>query len=178
MRNLFSAVILAAGLIFAVCNWADAEESITPPRTKTVALDPKLLPPPCPGDVCIIRQSQGGYTHKFIELAQEIKAKNKRLEIRGACVSACTILADLARPNVCVSESVVIAIHQGKIVPKEGEEAKRIPLEYSDDLDVWIANKGGQPTHGFILMFYDEAKEYWPTCNMLQSKTQETGLTR
>ena len=119
------------------------------------------------GNPCVIRENDGGYVPDFEHATRQIKARGRRLVIDGPCRSACTLMADQARPNVCVTERASLHFHQGfswTDPTRPQSEATRSPLRYSPDIAAWIADKGGQPLHGWLDMSAEEARRFFPAC--------------
>lgn len=109
-------------------------------------------------DPCILTQSNGGRIIDFEDAADEIKGgARSKLVIDGYCASACMVLADRARPRVCITGRAVFAFHKTN---------KHYPIPLRSDLDGWINRRGGYPeftgTPG--IMSYESAQKFWPTC--------------
>jgi hypothetical protein len=120
-------------------------------------------PPPCNDNPCVIEHDGGGSIVQYEKLAVRLVRTKERLEIAGPCFSACTILADHARPFVCIRPGAEFHIHQAMMSggPLAG---LRTPVRYSTDLHAWIENRGGQPTVGWLSMDYVTALLFWPAC--------------
>jgi hypothetical protein len=125
-------------------------------------------PPGCNKDPCVIQHDGGGFVEKYEHLAWRLKQTGWKLSIDGECYSACVILADKARPNVCLTHKARFFIHQTKGEEKRpnGEyEPVRRPYEgYSEDINEWIEFNGGQPITGWLYMEFLEARKFWPAC--------------
>ena len=69
-----------------------------------------------PGDVrvsdkapIVIRNDDGGNVTGYIARREQLAKSGRRVEIRGYCASACTMLTTL--PNACLGPKLVIAFH-------------------------------------------------------------------
>ncbi len=141
---------LSAGLILLVITFAAA-----PARAQT---------PECNDNPCVITRNGGGSVVAFEKLAARLVRTRERLEIVGPCYSACTMLADQARPFVCIREGAEFHIHQSMMFGPGPENGLRAPVRYSPDLDAYINNRGGQPTVGWLSIPYQTALLFWPAC--------------
>jgi hypothetical protein len=155
---LFGALAAAVlGLVLAIASDAKA--------------GPLGFPPACNVNPCVIKEDNGGYIRQFEELADRIKATRWIIKVDGECYSACTLLMDRARPYVCITSNARLFIHKGSKPPMDpwpgdpNPQPVRFDVEYSDDLDAWISDNGGQPGKGgWLYMDYLEAKNFWPNC--------------
>ncbi|RWD43898.1 hypothetical protein [Mesorhizobium sp.] len=105
----------------------------------------------------IIAYDPGGVVSEYEAKAKMVLETQTRVEIIGDCYSACTLFADRARPNVCVTPDTRFYIHQAT----EVSTGRRSPVEYSPDLQSYI---GEQPTDGWLLLTYDDLTNFWSTC--------------
>lgn len=117
------------------------------------------------GRPCVIRKDLGGYVVVYKDLARKIVENRIELRIDGVCASACTILADQARPWVCVTPRAVLKFHKSKDLagPTKG---RRSQVGFSPAVERWIAIRGGLPSDGLLVMSYAQARQLWPECSV------------
>ena len=98
------------------------------------------------GRICTVTDSPGGFIVSFLKAAQRIKRDDITLRIDGTCASACTIAADKARPNVCLTPRALLRFHNGYGHDASGNVTRFDPTAlYSGDLAVWVDRNGGFP---------------------------------
>jgi hypothetical protein len=119
--------------------------------------------PLCNLSPCIVENDRGGVRQDYLALAARMVRTREQVRIKGSCLSACTILADQARPFVCIYRGSTFSFHQATIIDGKNT-GKRFSVEYSRDIAAWLAAHGGQPTTGTLKMSYQDAKAFWPTC--------------
>lgn len=131
------------------------------------------------GSVCTISFSPGGVIKEYLDQVRTIKRDHVTLRIDGPCISACTMVADKARSNVCITPNATLQFHQGiaeygdpethTVVRKERFD----PSEYySADINGWVAAHGGFPgkdtspeeMRALLVMSFDEAKHFFKVC--------------
>lgn len=133
----------------------------------------------CKGDPCIVTYSPGGTIETFKDAARAIQnGARKLVVIEGKCMSACTILIDMARKKVCVMPWAKLGFHRGS-----GPTLKylnemplywytvweRFDIPYSPKVQKWINRRGGLPKDGsFIYMDTPTARTIWKTCSSQQ----------
>ena len=104
----------------------------------------------------------GGYIYLYIY--RGIKYSNGTIKepliIDGGCYSACTLMADYARPNVCITSKGVLYFHKGRT--ETGERIDNLP--YNDDLKVWIDKQGGLPAQGWLKLSGEELFKFFKRC--------------
>ncbi len=123
----------------------------------------------CYDNPCVVTNNPGGDVAVFKAAAREIKRTGRRVVIDGPCSSACAILADMARSNVCVTSNAKFGFHQGYIV---GQKAGGGPVyllgrfkpKHSRDVARWVANNGGYPKKGYRVMSNRSASRIWKRC--------------
>lgn len=67
-----------------------------------------LHPPPAPAAI-VIRLDTGGYVDEYFAAADLYKSTGRRIEVRGECRSACTIMLEV--PTLCVAPGAVFRWH-------------------------------------------------------------------
>jgi hypothetical protein len=118
----------------------------------------------CPRE-CVVNYSGGGIIHDFKNAAMMVKRSGRSLRIAGDCISACTVAADKARPNVCITPAANFQFHNGYL----GKTRFDMSDEYSRDIRRWIARKGGLPGKDvcddtLLIMNNREARQFFPLC--------------
>lgn len=117
------------------------------------------------GNPCIMNESRGGIVLAFTNMAAIIVAEHRMLVINGRCPSACAIMADLARPFVCITPRASFHFHKGFIRTPEGVVARFDPYS-SEDVWRWINVRGGFPYDDFLDMEFREARQFWEVCTL------------
>jgi hypothetical protein len=123
----------------------------------------------CEGNPCRVRFNAGGEIGAFRAAARAIRKSGRRVVIDGPCLSACAILADQARRNVCVTANARFGFHQGYIVarPRGGGSAflvGRFAPSHSRDIAGWVKRNGGYPSRGWRVMGAPTAQRIWRRC--------------
>jgi hypothetical protein len=129
------------------------------------------------GSVCTVTYSPGGNVDEYLQQVESIKRDKITLKIDGPCISACTMTADHARTNVCVTPNASLQFHNGITVTSRGEtvidRSRFDPSEYySADINGWVADHGGFPGKDtspeemgkFLVMPFSEAKRFFKVC--------------
>lgn len=145
--------------------------------TASQALNPKDFdrPPPwskadCPV-ACVVRNNDGGLIHQFQASARALKAEGRLLVIDGDCTSSCTMAADMARPNVCITKRARFRFHQTYDFDADGRFTGRgdaTPF-YSRDIAGWVHAHGGFPgkterDDALLNMSASAARAFFPQC--------------
>lgn len=124
----------------------------------------EIVKVPCRGQECRITLNPGGNIELFELAADALREAKKFLVIDGHCLSSCTLLAEKARPNVCVTGKAQFHFHQAfDIFTKQ-----KLPIEvysYSPDIKTWIETNGGLPRSGWLVMRSAEQKRFFKSCN-------------
>jgi hypothetical protein len=111
---------------------------------------------------CTITQSEGGVVSHFYAAANYVRGTGMQVKIDGLCDSACVLFADLARPNVCVTEDAVMRVHTVRFKSPPLTIYRDMP--FSEDLRGYIAGRGGQPTTRLMTIAGDVLLRFWPLC--------------
>lgn len=115
------------------------------------------------GKPCVIQYSAGGNVLGFRLQGQELAARHTPVIVDGPCLSACTLLVDEARGDVCLTNRAVLGYHQSFADLKEGRAYT--PLEYkTPGLATYLDNHGGEPKGVFLMVPFTEAKAFYQPC--------------
>lgn len=128
----------------------------------------------------------GGSVDVYQRAAFQVRRTKLLVRLTRPCYSSCTIFADMAHHNICISPEIpsVFGFHKkAKWEPPPGQRKKKIPPEitangkellawlkkngyrivsysdifYSPELTSWIGNWGGLPEKDFLLMSFAQA---------------------
>jgi hypothetical protein len=115
------------------------------------------------GKPCVIEYSAGGNVLGFRQQGQQFAAHSTPVIVDGPCLSACTLLVDEARGNVCITDRAVFGYHQS-FADRDGERTYT-PLEYkTPGLGAYLENHGGEPKGVYLMMPFAEAKAFYQPC--------------
>lgn len=112
---------------------------------------------------------------QFQAQAAELRRSHTPIVVDGLCASACTILVDEDRSQVCITRKAVFAYHMVRRIDADLEQPRGVPLVPASDysahsyatpgLNAWIKAKGGLPREGVLVMRFDEAKAFYRPCD-------------
>ena len=108
--------------------------------------------------IMIIDFDGGGRVQEYLERAAHVLQYDIPVQITGDCFSACTIFADRARQNVCVTPDARMYFHAGMYV----SDKRRFQINYSTDIDQLV---GEQPLSGWKVMRYPLTTKIWRLCS-------------
>jgi hypothetical protein len=141
--------------------------SAKPPPAKPPAPDLGWAPGVMPdaAEIVVIKYGRGGLLHEHISRFAGYRNKKSKVEIRGPCLSACTlVLAYVSKADLCIGAGAFLAFHAvrdlaaHKILPAE---TGVMYYQQPEDIRAWIDRNGGWqklPLDGFWTM-YD--RELW-----------------
>lgn len=112
------------------------------------------------GNPCTVTYNIGGLIYAFESMANMIWLKGIGLNIDGTCISACVRMADLARPYACITPRAEFWVHKAYRI----DNGERFDPPSSDDINAWVAGKGGYPTDDYLKIGYEDAQRFWPKC--------------
>lgn len=121
----------------------------------------------CSGDPCVVKNNPGGEVSAFKAAAREIKRTGRQVVIDGPCNSACAILADIARSQVCVTSRARFGFHKGYVIGLHEGRAYllgRFTPRQSRDIASWVSKHGGYPSKGMRVMGSAQAGRIWKRC--------------
>lgn len=136
-------------------------------------------------DPCIVQGNPGGNALFFSISATAVLNQQKVATIDGPCYSACALFADLARERVCITKRAEFGFHTIRL-SLWSKDLPTIPIPFrpfnhSRDIGTWVENNGGFPLLDLTIMSYKEARQFWPTCpivNRAPKKDLERHLTK
>ena len=115
---------------------------------------------------CIVDYDPGGAVADFYAASDIIsKRMDVKIIINGDCISACTLLSDMNRNQVCITPEAKFRYHT--------TTEEEIPFGYSQWTMDWVNSQGGFPSlysGNFLDMKYDVAKNHWKTCDFWDIK--------
>lgn len=121
----------------------------------------------CSGDPCVVANNEGGPIYRFEYALEEVKrGVRKAFIVDGLCESGCAFFADKARAvtHICVTHRARFGFHKGWIVVPPPSPLFRFDPNHSPDIARWVADHGGYPSAGMLVMEWDDAKKFWPPC--------------
>lgn len=121
----------------------------------------------CSGDPCVVKNNPGGEVGAYKAAAREIKRTGRQVVIDGPCNSACAILADIARKQVCVTSRAKFGFHKGYVIGLHDGKAYllgRFTPPQSRDIASWVTRNGGYPSKGMRVMRSAQAGKIWKRC--------------
>ena len=101
----------------------------------------------------VVRSDRGGMLGQRSQEIRKLRAAGQRVELRGTCLSACTMYLSL--PNVCVSASAVFGFHgptrNGQSLPPDefNHWSELMASNYREPLRSWFLTKARYRTSGY-----------------------------
>jgi hypothetical protein len=134
------------------------------PNWKPVALKPAPLPAPeRTPDVVVINYGKGGRVDEHKQRFADYRLTKTRVELRGPCYSACTLLLTYVEPeNLCISPGAFMAFHAVRGLERGvrmDEDTWRFYIGLPTPVRRWIDRNGGQenlPLNGYWTMYDHE----------------------
>lgn len=157
MRALFTSLVILIATLSAFGAPRDTR-SLFATRD---SLDAAYPPIGC-GKPCVISFNPGGAIDLFEAEARELVAERTPVIVDGPCISACTILVDIARNYVCVTSHAVLGYHQWSMGDEHGDVTFSTP-----GLNAYIKAHGGEPTPDsgrLLMMNFSEARHFYKPC--------------
>ena len=87
--------------------------------------------------VIVIQDDRGGLIGDYIAKLMQARTIHARVEIRGKCFSACTLLA--AAPDVCVGPEAEFGFHSTSVPSTDGVLLAYYPAPIKE----WLRKRGG-----------------------------------
>src|SRR5262249_42733670 len=113
----------------------------------------------------VLYSEQGGSVVEHWQRWLKLAGSGNDVEIRGACVSACTlIMAHISSDMLCLGESASLQFHPARD-PNTGEPSEKCTQwmlnQYPQDIRLWIKNKGGWEKMALHQFWTLDATELW-----------------
>jgi len=123
-------------------------------------------PPVACGNPCVIEDDGGGIIDLYAAEGRLLAAEHIPVIVDGPCMSACTVLVDEVRDNVCVTSKALLGYHQSFMI-KSGVPIFG-PMTYeTPGLNEYLASRGGLPTPDsghMLLLNAIEAERFYKPC--------------
>lgn len=120
------------------------------------------------GKPLVIESSMGGSVIQFQIKALQLFASGTPVIIDGPCMSACTLLVDVDRKNVCLTTKAILGYHKAANRNEQGEVTESFPLNYeTPGLNAYLKSRGGLPepdAANLLLMDFNQAKQFYKPC--------------
>lgn len=123
-------------------------------------------PPVACGSPCVIEDDGGGIIDLYAAQGRLLAAGHDKLIVDGPCMSACTILVDLDRANVCMTSRALLGYHQSSMI-KNGVHVFGPMVYETPGLNAYLESRGGLPTpdSGHMLLLNSvEAERFYKPC--------------
>ena len=118
----------------------------------------------------IIEHDPGGQLGEYIERRGRYERGGLRVEIRGECLSSCTVLVSLPPERVCVGPHAVLGFHlpvqtyAGVQTASGSSYFGSVMMEYYPErVKQWVVTHGGL-THEMIYLRGDELRGMFRSC--------------
>lgn len=101
----------------------------------------------------VVTADRGGYLAKRSDEITHLRAAGRRVEVRGTCLSACTMYLSL--PNLCVTPDAVFGFHgpsqNGTPLPQRDFDywSMVMAANYNEPLRTWFMKKARFNTSGY-----------------------------
>ena len=120
----------------------------------------------------VIRSDNGGRVSKYAVDVYQAKHQNTQVEIRGKCLSACTLYLSMPKNQICITPGASFGFHKayGSTRRLNNWGNQYMMTNYPDWVVSWINAKGGL-TNSLMRMNYNYASRYLPAC--FKGKTKQ-----
>jgi hypothetical protein len=119
------------------------------------------------GSPLVIEFSPGGSVQDFRLKALQLKHDRTPVIVDGECASACTLLVDIDRDNVCLTTNAIFGFHKAALRdPLTGTVLFTSDLFYeTPGLNAYIKARGGlPPPDDLMLADFTEMKQFYRPC--------------
>ena len=95
--------------------------------------------------VIVLQDQPGGFLDGYKRLFEAIEASGNNVEIRGKCLSACTlVLSYIPKERLCFHETAWLGFHHaGSFYGASTEASQAMFDRYPQDIRKWLQQKGG-----------------------------------
>jgi hypothetical protein len=121
------------------------------------------------GSALIVNSDRGGKLGQRSREIRSLRAEGKRVELRGTCLSACTMYLSL--PNVCVSSSARLGFHGPtrngqQLSQREFDHWSDVMADnYREPLRSWFLTQARYTTSGYVQVSGSELIQMgYPQC--------------
>ena len=110
--------------------------------------------------VTVLQDQPGGFISGYKRLFEVLEASGNNIEIRGKCLSACTlVLSYIPKERLCFHETAWLGFHlAGSFYGASTEVSQAMFDSYPQDIRTWLQQKGASRK---CLMVEDIAPELW-----------------
>ena len=139
--------------------WLCAKSAATPILLATaVSVMTGLFSPSAAQNVLVVKDDPGGNISEMLSRVDQLRALGTRVEIRGFCASACTMLLGL--PNACVAPTSRLGFHgpqsqyYGIALPKDEFDywSDVLAAHYPGTLRDWFMKKARNVTLSLVTL--------------------------
>lgn len=120
------------------------------------------------GSPLVIEASTGGSVEYFILKGMQLLADGTPIIVDGPCESACTLLIDVARKNVCLTTNAILMYHRAALRDTDGKIVSTFPLNYeAPGLNDYLKSRGGLPepdAANLLMVPFEQAKQFYKPC--------------
>ena len=95
--------------------------------------------------VTVLQDQPGGFLDRYKRLFEALEASGNNVEIRGKCLSACTlVLSYIPKERLCFHETAWLGFHlAGSFYGASTEVSQAMFDSYPQDIRKWLQQKGG-----------------------------------
>ena len=147
---------------------AEVVEPVTPPVQIATPI-PTAPAAVCRGEPHRIFKDMGGVVGTYFIAASTLRDSQRKLEIRGACASACLLyLAQVPKARICIAPGAQLGFHQARDV-RTGQvdhafTAAMVAKYYSPELKEMWSNHYSDST-ALNIVNYPELTRYYASCD-------------
>jgi len=101
----------------------------------------------------IVQSDRGGWLNQRSKEIRQFRSTGQRVELRGTCLSACTMYLSL--PGTCVSRNATLGFHgpsrNGQPLSRQDFDhwSRVMASNYREPLRTWFMNEGRHRTSGY-----------------------------
>lgn len=116
------------------------------------------------GKPCVIEFSPGGSVVAFRLEGLKLLSAGTPIIVDGPCLSACTLLIDVARRNVCLTTGAILGYHKQSFTDDAGVKHYGGLWFETPGLNAYIGRRGGLPEDDVLLIPFDQARAFYRPC--------------
>lgn len=124
------------------------------------------------GKPLVIEYSPGGSVYAFINKGLHLLFERTPIIVDGPCASACTLLVDVARDDVCLTTNAILMYHKMSWTDDKGVKHSAELNYETPGLNEYILSRGGLPEPDANLMEvpFEQAKQFYKPCKGWNTK--------